>query len=111
MYIQPSNQWIPGVISAGVKCGRNVILTIYHHLVVRLKADSHLATRPDIDTTGNIVTVTVNGPVHIQRQRHDSDNRQILKDFRAVEHSQSVAVFSLFKADHVFPCRKPIIFL
>jgi hypothetical protein len=59
----------------------------------RLKADSHLTTRHrhDPTTTGreNIITVTLNGPVHIQRQRHDttetrhrhdSDNRQTLKE-------------------------------
>jgi hypothetical protein len=32
---QPPVQWVPGVLSPGVKCGRGVMLTTHPHLVPR----------------------------------------------------------------------------
>jgi hypothetical protein len=32
---QPRVQWVPGVVSLGVKCGRDVTLTTHPHLVTR----------------------------------------------------------------------------
>jgi hypothetical protein len=68
-------------------CGSATMKTPTCHLTVTsncLKAYSHLSTRHRHDPTKtrqeNIVTVTLNGPVYIQRQRHDSDNRQTLKE-------------------------------
>jgi hypothetical protein len=52
-----------------------------------LRLFPHLTTRhrhvPTTTRQGNIVTVTLNWPVHIQRHRYDSDNRQTLKESRA----------------------------
>jgi hypothetical protein len=44
---------------------------------IRRKADSHLTTRhrhyPTTTLQKNLIAIEWNGPVHIQRQRHDSD--------------------------------------
>jgi hypothetical protein len=79
----------------------------------RIKVDLH---RHDPTTTRqkNIVTVTLNGPVNIQRQRHVIDNRQTVKESEPVgtclssqceqaarhKHSQ-LLFFPLLKADHI----------
>jgi hypothetical protein len=34
---QPPVQWVPGVLSPGIKCGRGVMLTTHPHLVPRLR--------------------------------------------------------------------------
>jgi hypothetical protein len=43
---QPSLQWVPGVLSPGVKCGRGVLLTTHPHLVPRLRMSRSCTSSP-----------------------------------------------------------------
>jgi hypothetical protein len=43
---QPPVQWVPGVLSAGVKRGRGVTLAIHHHLVPRSRMSRTYTSPP-----------------------------------------------------------------
>jgi hypothetical protein len=43
---QPPNQWVPGVLSPGVKRGRGVMLTTHPHLVRRLSMSRSYTSSP-----------------------------------------------------------------
>jgi hypothetical protein len=43
---QPPIQWVPGVLSPGVKRGRGVMLTIHPHLVPRLRMSRSYTSSP-----------------------------------------------------------------
>jgi hypothetical protein len=43
---QPPIQWVPGVLSPGVKCGRGVTLTTHPHLVPRLRMSKSYISSP-----------------------------------------------------------------
>jgi hypothetical protein len=52
--IQPPIQWVPGVISPGIKPGRGVTLTTHHHLATRSRTRSYtsLYSSPSIRVHG-----------------------------------------------------------
>jgi hypothetical protein len=43
---QPPAQWVPGVLSPGVKRGRGVMLTTHPHLVLRSRMSSSYSSSP-----------------------------------------------------------------
>jgi hypothetical protein len=43
---QPPVQWVPGVLSPGLKCGRNVMLTTHPHLVPRSRMSRSYTSSP-----------------------------------------------------------------
>jgi hypothetical protein len=49
---QPPIQWVPGVLSPGVKRGRGVTLTTHPHLVPRLRMSRSYTSSPPINLHG-----------------------------------------------------------
>jgi hypothetical protein len=52
-------QWVPGVLSPGVKCGRGVALTIHPHLVLRSRRSRSYTSSPCVTTACSVTTLTL----------------------------------------------------
>jgi hypothetical protein len=86
--------WISNTIMSALNGIRTVLIVVRFQVLKAasmkftvLRLFPHLTTRHRHQPSTrqeNIVTVTLNGPVHIQRHRHDSDNRQTTKESRSV---------------------------
>jgi hypothetical protein len=49
---QPPVQWVPGVLSPGVKCGQGMMLTTHPHLVSRSWMSRHYTSSPPCASVG-----------------------------------------------------------